>query len=89
MVNVVSVDFGSVEPMTTATVLVEIENVGDVELTITAVTVSGPEGVYTVATEAPLTLAPGAKATIAVAMTPTGAGPVAGTLDVCEQRPGR
>ena len=87
MVNVVSVDFGSVEPMTTATVLVEIENVGDAELTITAVTVSGPEGVFTVATAAPLTLAPGAKATIAVAMTPTGAGPVAGTLAFASNDP--
>ena len=87
VVNVVSVDFGSVEPMTTSTVLVEIENVGDAELTITAVTVSGPEGVYTVATEAPLTLAPGAKATIAVAMTPTGAGPVAGTLTFASNDP--
>ncbi len=50
VVNAASIDFGSVEPMSSSTVLVEIENVGDAELTITAVTVSGPDGVFTVAT---------------------------------------
>ena len=44
--------------------------------------VNGPEGVYAVATEGPLTLAPGSSATIAATMTPGKAGTFNGTLTI-------
>src|SRR5688572_5553090 len=83
----VSVDFGSVLQMSTATQQIQIESVGDAELTINAVIVNGPEGVYAVATEGPLTLAPGSSATISATMTPGKAGTFTGTLTVQSDDP--
>jgi hypothetical protein len=87
VVTSVFVDFASVSEAGAATVLVELENVGEVDLTVTAVIVESPNGAYAVVTELPLTLAPGAKATVAVTMPPSASGAVAGSISVSSNDP--